>query len=195
MSGSNGVAPAATVSKSKALSHHGAFLAILNDPPGRLALFDFLKSGYSEHHLTFWEEVEFRYKPLGSQPAERNTLALELYKRFVKNGSKQQINITEPQRLRLKEAVEKIRHNDTAAAATAPATPAAEGGDGGAPAAVVEKFDEPVDLFDEAAATCLELIKGNYFFLFQQSKQYQAYTAEKKARKEQEKKSSTCTIL
>jgi hypothetical protein len=61
-------------------------------------------------------------------------------------------------------------------------------------------------LFDESAAYCLELIKGNYFFPFQSSKQYQAYKADKQARiaaeqlqqqqeAEKKKTSTACVIL
>jgi hypothetical protein len=120
--------------------------------------------------------VEYQYKPLSDDVSARNEKANEFYTRFVKNGSKQQINITEPQRLRLQAAIEKIGQKDA---------------DG-------KQQNATVDLFDEAAATCLELIKGNYFFPFQQSKQYQAYQAEKKTREEsqpKEKKSGACTIL
>ena len=64
-------------------------------------------------------------------------------------------------------------------------------------------YSASCDLFDDAASTCLELLKGNYFFAFQQSKQFQTYQIEKKSREDEEKKkqlkhsksSSTCTIL
>ncbi len=59
-----------------------------------------------------------------------------------------------------------------------------------------------VEVFDDAATTCLELVKGNFFFPFQQSKQWERYNEEKKraseeaaAQKTKENKSSACVVL
>lgn len=50
-----------------------------------------------------------------------------------------------------------------------------------------DSFPGPgVDLFDDAASTCLELIKGNYFFPFQSSKQFERYKAEKQQREDEQ---------
>ena len=89
------------------LSNHESFLLILHDAAGRAALLDYLKAGYSEHHLIFWEEATQVYAKLEAQE-ERNRLAQDMWHRYIKNGSKSQINITEPQRLRLQSAVEQI---------------------------------------------------------------------------------------
>ena len=67
-------------------------------------------------------------------------------------------------------------------------------------AAVDPTAGATVDLFDDAASTCLELIKGNYYFPFQSSKQYERYKADKKSREEAgaaaaKKKTSACCIL
>lgn len=233
---------------------------ILNDSIGRAALFDYLKSGYSEHHLTFWEEIEFHYKKdwsEGSVSHHNDAVARQLYERFIKNGAHAQINITEPQRVKLQKAIENIGtkgqteeqaddappQTNEEASATEPCTNTHTYND-----ETTENIDTmrhlfdsvdhtrfdllmhvvPVltpisppslcsavlechtdsngnlqsatsDLFDEAASTCLELIKGNYFFPFQQSKQYQTYQNEKKQREDakakEEKKSNACCIL
>lgn len=157
----DGAAPVTVAVAAAPLSNHESFLLILHDAAGRRALFDFLKSGYSEHHLSFWEDVEMHYKSIAAA-AERDAKAKEFWHLYIKNGSKSQINIHEPQRLRLQVAIEKL---DNKSAAPEHAQP---------------------DLFDEASAHCLELIKGNYFFPFQQSKQYAAFQTEKRAREQQE---------
>lgn len=179
---SDGSAPVTVAVAAAPLSNHESFLLILRDSAGRRALFEFLKSGYSEHHLTFWEDVEANYKTLHAEP-ERDAKAREFWHLYIKNGSASQINIHEPQRLRLQAALERI---DSSAKSSAPEHAAA-------------------DLFDEASAHCLELIKGNYFFPFQQSKQYAAYMTEKKQREKDEAaaaeqkrkkdKAGRCTIL
>jgi len=199
-----------------------SFLDLLHDSTGRALLIDFMRSGYSEHHLLFWEEVTFRYKrskphddqrnptnvengckcnaeckcasnganhdnppPSAASPASpslplpcRSILARHLYDTYIKNGCPSQINLTEPQRLRLQTAIERIGTKD------------ADGRD----------HIPPCDLFDESASTCLELIKGNYYLPFQASKQYQTYRQEKEEQetnRDQNKtvKSSSCSIL
>jgi len=175
-------------------------MLLLEDAAGRAALMDFLRAGYSEHHLAFWEEVVHRYRALPAEDqAARDSMAREMWQRYGKNGSASQINITEPQRLRVQTALERIGQplpDGGAADASAPAPPAS-GGAGGV-------YGAPPDLFDESAAYCLELIKGNYFFPFQSSKQYLQYKAEKAQREhleqqrkqeQKEKKSNACVIL
>ena len=177
---SDGAAPVTVAVAAAPLSNHESFLLILHDAAGRRALFDFLKAGYSEHHLTFWEDVETNYKPLPSA-VERDAKAREFWHLYIKNGAKSQINIHEPQRLRLQSAIEKLDNPN--------------------PAGPLEHAQP--ELFDEASAHCLELIKGNYFFPFQQSKQYAAFQAEKKQRekeeaeqkKKKEKSKGMCVIL
>ena len=101
-------APAASSSSSSPIpSLHESFLIVLNDSIGRRALFQFLESTYTEHHLAFWEAVQFEYKPIQTD-SDRNTAAVQLWNRYVKTGTSQQINITEPQRLRLQTSIEKI---------------------------------------------------------------------------------------
>ncbi len=165
----NAAAAAAAPTPAQPLSNHESFMLLVSDPAGVAALLDYLKAGYSEHHLVFWQEVQERYRRLPSTtdpsaPA-RNKLAEDMWHRYGKNGSQSQINITEPQRLRLQTAIEKIGQVDAASGAA---------------------YGAPVDLFDESAAHCLELIKGNYFFPFQSSKQYAGYKVEKKAKEEKE---------
>jgi hypothetical protein len=177
-------------------------MLLIEDDSGRAALLDYLRAGYSEHHLVFWTEVMHSYRPL-ADPLARDALAKEMWLRYGKNGSASQINITEPQRLRVQKDIERIgttlttEENAAASGSTGAAAAAASAGDG--------LFHAPVELFDESAAYCLELIKGNYFFPFQSSKQYQAYKADKQARiaaeqlqrqQAAEKKTSTaCAIL
>jgi len=134
------------------------FLSLLHHPTGRSLFYTYLQSGFSEHHLAFWEVVE-EYRGI-EDADERKDRAEVIYNQFVKNGTKEQINITEQQRMRVKEHVESPTKT----------------------------------MFDEAQLTAMELIKGNYFYKFKETQQYQQFI-ESVQKNNKEKKSSICVIL
>ena len=175
-----------------------SFLYLLHSDSGRPLFFEHLRGGFSEHHLLFWEQVQ-QYKrisnqhhsPLSSPPLTSldDPLPSPLQKaqsintRFILTGSPLQINITEQARLRIQHTLTKF--------------PSPTGGAGGVP--------PPAGLFDESEQVCVELMKGNYFYSFRETSDYQQWLqGEKKALKKSGKASKggkgavnkkLCTIL
>jgi hypothetical protein len=96
-----------TITPAPPLSNHEAFMLLVSDSAGVTALLDYLKSMHCEHHLVFWQEVQDIYHKQ-TNSTERNKLSEDMWHRYGKNGSHSQINITEPQRLRIQNAIEKI---------------------------------------------------------------------------------------
>lgn len=86
-----------------------SFIALLHHERGRGLFYEFLKSNYSEHHLSYWEEVQ-KFKKLNSSTTSEEEIkmhSLKIYNEYVKNGVKQQINIYDVQRMKIKENLEK----------------------------------------------------------------------------------------
>ena len=158
-----------------------SFLYLLHSNSGRPLFFEHLRSGFSEHHLLFWEQVQ-QYKrisvaatsPSSSPPLtslDEGPLPTALQKaqsinsRFIVTGSPLQINITEQARLRIQHTLAKFIPNGTLAGQAGAAPP-------------------PAGLFDESEAVCVELMKGNYFYSFKETSDYQHWLqAERKGQK------------
>ena len=145
-----------------------SFLYLLHSSSGRPLFFEHLRNGFSEHHLLFWEQVQ-QYKRLSlpasspSSPVPSSSTDLSptplqkaqsITSRFITTGSPLQINITEQARLRITSQLTKA---------------------GGV---------APQGLFDESEHVVVELMKGNYFFSFKETEDYQRWLRdEKKAAK------------
>ena len=186
-----------------------SFLHLLHSNSGRPLFFEHLRLGFSEHHLLFWEQVQ-QYKrisaqlssPLSFPPLDPldEPLPTPLQKaqtintRFIITGSPLQINITEQARLRIQHTLNKFIPHASPAWGT---TVGRSGRVGGAL--------PPAGLFDESEEVCVELMRGNYFYSFKETPDYQQWLqGEKKALKEGNKTTKggkggaskkLCTIL
>ena len=69
------------------------FISLLENDEGRACFMGFLETNYTEHHLIFWEEVK-DYRKL-TDAAAIKAAADALFKKFVKAGTKLQINVTD----------------------------------------------------------------------------------------------------
>ena len=156
-----------------------SFLYLLHSDSGRPLFFEHLRSGHSEHHLVFWEQVQ-QYKrshrPVpasavasASEPPLQTPLekAQSIHKRFIVAGSQLQINITEQARTRIQSTLQQC---DAA-------------------------HQPPCGLFDESETVCCELMKGNYFYSFRETRDYDEWLhAERRAFGKKQSGKSTAAL-
>ncbi|EFA81160.1 hypothetical protein PPL_05997 [Heterostelium album PN500] len=79
---------------------------ILKNSSLRSAFYDFLKSQFCVENLLCWEAIE-KYKSKNGSASEMYTMAEEIYKKFIKDNSKYEINIYSKQKDLLKEKLKK----------------------------------------------------------------------------------------
>lgn len=165
------------------------FLALLADPTGAEYFMDYLKTNYTEHHLMFWREVQ-TYKVL-EKTVESNAdpivfgkqclalfkkQALEVFNKYIKAGTKLQINVTDIVKGSIEDMVlqEQKKQADTGEMDAV---------------ALEEVLQVWRQVFDESERVCEDLMKGNQYHPFMKTADYATWT------KQKVKKSSACVLL
>ena len=141
-----------------------SFLYLLHSDSGRPLFFEQLRNSLTEHHLLFWEQVQ-QYRrchqpqsPTELRPATDPPVQTPLEKaryihtKFISPGAQLQINITEQVRTRIQSTL----------------------------APCDASHQPPLGLFDESEVACLEMMKGNYFHTFKETRDYSDWLAKEK---------------
>lgn len=69
------------------------FLALLQSESGCECFMQHLKQNYTEHHLMFWQECQ-KYRQIEDETLRKEE-AKKIYGKFVKSGTRLQINVTD----------------------------------------------------------------------------------------------------
>jgi len=135
------------------------FQELVHDDDGHKIFLAFLKKKYTEQHLLFLKAAEdyttfCKKNTQGEANLDRiEEKADSIFLTYIKAGSRQQINITQPVKDKIAQRID-------------------EG--------LVANLDQPVECcFDEAKKKCVELLRGNFFHEFKATKPYEAWRNKK----------------
>jgi len=181
---------------------HQQFMSLILNDTGRKLFYEYLKCGYSEHHLMYWEATQ-NYRKVGREsliqqgiPDQHNDEQVVPYHSYQPNqifthpidsttNSKLQIEAQNIYNEFIKSGVKmQINIAETCRNAIANNLPHAT-----------------LHIFDEADHIVIELLKGNYFFAFRETDKWKEYLRikeieERKIEEQQRKdQSKVCVIL